>query len=186
MWTGCLLILSALLCSPAGAQGTDSRNAENSLKAAFLVRFAQFVTWPDDGDSSSGAATRTNLVLGVVNLEEFGEAFQAYDQTIIRGRALEVRPVSSPDDARACDVLFINTDSRSELQAYVTAVDGLPILTVADQMHAARTMVMINFFRINRKLRFEIHLSRARAAGLHMRSSLLELAIIVGEEEEGP
>jgi hypothetical protein len=168
---------SAALSQPAGDAGTRIRPAYSQVevKAAFLYRFGSYVRWPErgDGDDSITIAVLNDPAIAT-ELERFVE-----DRTI-EGRRVEVRRLRSifglsPDDR----MLFIGPDETGRLAQIIEAVGDKPILVVTDAPDGLADGAMNNFQVIERRVRFEISLTRARAAGLDLSSRLLAAAIKV-------
>lgn len=167
---------SATLCQPVrDAARTQPAYSQVEVKAAFLYRFGSYVRWParSDGDDS--------ITIAVLNDPDIAAELERFvaDRTI-DGRRVEVRRLRSiyglsPDDR----MLFIGPDENGRLAQIIEAVGEKPILIVTDAPDGLADGAMINFQVIERRVRFEISLTRARAAGLDLSSRLLAAAIKV-------
>ena len=93
------LVLSALLCSPVWAQDT----LEYAVKAAYLVKFAPFIDWPQSAFSSPTAP----LTICVVGNDPFGaDLDRAASGQRDGDRPLVVRRMVSLDPETSCQILF--------------------------------------------------------------------------------
>jgi hypothetical protein len=165
------------LCSRAG----DSQPTEYQVKAAFVFNFAKFVEWP----SADFPSTDTPIRIGVVC--ESGSSFEAdlkittADKTI-NGRRLVINRVTSPQEMKACHIIFVCRLEKSEkqekrrLEALFQSLQGSSVLTVGESDAFIPAGGIINFVTEDRKIRFEIKDAAARQAGLKISSKLLTLA----------
>lgn len=168
------LILALILClAPAAlAQPTSSRADERELKAAYLRRFVEFVQWPE--------SVRTNrIVIGLTDYEPYRAVVERDRPPWPDGTHFVYRPVTTPGDAHACHILFVNTSDRDRLAAHLAAVEGAPVLVVTDVRNGARLGAAINFFTIDGKIRFAINQEAAGRAGLEISARLLRLGRVV-------
>jgi hypothetical protein len=97
----------------------------------------------------------------------------------IQGRPVEVRPIARIEDARNAELLFIGPEHSERLPELVDALGKRPVLVVADAPDGLQRGAMVNFQLVDQRVRFEISLRNARAAGLMLSSRLLSAAIRV-------
>jgi hypothetical protein len=111
-------------------------------------------------------------VIGVLGRDPFGEVL---DETvrgkIVNGRKIEVRRYAKAGDVKDCNILFIGRGDYE--RAGIPLRAGL--LTVGEVPGFLKSGGAINFYLEDNRVRFEIRVSVARAAGLHMSSQLLKL-----------
>ncbi len=147
--------------------------SEYALKAAYIKNFAQIVKWPASAFSSPQAP----LVIGVVGRDPFGGLDGILRGQMAGNRNIEVRRVSAGDAAglQSCHLLFV---SFSEAVANVgRAVQGRPVLVVAETPDSARAGGIIGFVTEDRKLMLEINNDAARQVRLTIPSDLLNLKV---------
>ncbi len=153
-----------------------SSASEYQLKAAFLFNFGKFVEWPEHAFESPESALRI-CVLGEA---PFG---QELDATVagrtVGARPIEVRRMGAGAGTSACHMLFLSGAERKHLGALASTLSGAPVLLVGESDDFAREGGMINFIKVDNKIRFEINDAEARQAGLKISSKLLKLATIV-------
>lgn len=173
-------MLAVLLASLASgvALAADAPTVAQ-VKATFIVRFVQFVEWPASAFKSADDAI-VIAVLGDDPLAADVEKTIASER--VNGRALQLRHVTSPDDARRAHVVLVGRSEAARVPAIVAALRGAAVLSVSDVESFARQGGMIAFFAENDRIRFDINQKEAEHAGLVVNSRLLNLARIVGTE----
>jgi hypothetical protein len=127
---------------------------ESELKAVFLLRLPQFVSWPAPTSELSG------LLQQIVAAEPKGR---------------EVRPLIA-DQVSTCDVVFASVWERESEQAFEQGV-----LWVSDRPGFAREGGMVELKRHGARMRLVINLAALESAGLKASSKLLQLAEVVGD-----
>ncbi len=162
---GLALTLGAL---PAGAAPALS---ENQLKAVFLFQFSQFVDWPARAFAQPGDP----FVIGLLG----GDPFGAILDDLVRsetatGRAIVVRRLGAPAEARSCQIVFVATGAEKALAE--AALGKQPVLTVGESPEFDREGGMILFVRERSRVRLRINLGPALQAGLTISSKLLRVA----------
>ena len=146
---------------------------ESRVKAAYLVRFGQFVEWPPETFRKTDSA----LVIGVINADLVLEGLQQFAANrAATGRPVAVRVLKSGEEAAGVHILFVGAAERARLAQHVAAVAGRPVLVVSETEDAIPQGAMINFVVIDQRVRFEIALNKAEQAGLVVSSRLLSVA----------
>lgn len=156
------------------ADAETDANLEYRIKAAFLLNFCQFVSWPVTPQEKPDAS----LILCVIGETTFKSSLETIAGKTVRGRPMEVRFVSGADAIDSCHLLFVGKSEQKNLAAILGSVKNKPILTVGDMENFARAGGIIAFVKIDNKIRFEINQKAAEMAGLKISSQLLKLAII--------
>ena len=173
---------AALLWLALSGVGARAQVAsEYDVKAAFLYNFAKFVRWP--GEHFPPVTQSFRLCL--LGDDPFGGVLEnAVVGKSIQERSLTVQHLDDPQEAAACQMVFV---SRSELQRLrqITAIlDGAPVLIVGDSPDAVYTGGMIGFHMVGNRVRFMINQDAVTRAGLEVSSQLLNVAdkVIAGGE----
>lgn len=162
----------AVLVAPTVASADVS---DVAVKAAFLPRFARYVTWPP----SARAQTNGPIELCVIGDDPFGKALnQAVVSQQVDGRSFVVRHLTSASGASECSIAFVDGSRTGETLA---ALNHQPILTVTDSRSSAQRGV-IHFAIVDGRVRFFIDNAQAQARGLTISSRLLALAIGVNQK----
>ena len=163
------MALAFLAALPPQARAQVS---EYELKAAFLSRFAEFVTWPSKAFSGPGAP----IVIGVMGDDPFGGALEREVKgKTVSDRKVVIRRVRSTDDLKNCHIAFISNSERSRFGEIVASLGGTNVLTVGDTEQFAQQGGAIGFKMIGAAVRFEINNGAAQRAGLALSSRLLKL-----------
>jgi hypothetical protein len=137
---------------------------ESELKAVFLLRLPQFVSWPDEQSAT---------VFCVAPNSELSGLLQEIVAAEPKGR--EVRPLIA-DQVSTCDVVFASVGERESEQAFEQGV-----LWVSDRPGFAREGGMVELKRHGARMRLVINLPALESAGLKASSKLLQLSEVVGE-----
>ena len=176
------LVLAAGLAMTGGGLGQASAQSratdESALKAAFVYNFAKYTDWPDDIWNKSPklrlctAGERGGFTQTVAALE---------GKPAVRGKEVEVRQLSRPEEAASCHILVIA--GRTKMAEWTRGVRSLPVLTVGDGEGFATNAGLIGLYAEGEKLKFEVNQEAAHRAGLRLSSQLLKLARLVRDEQ---
>jgi len=176
LWGPALFAFAAfLLAAGATPAGQAKPLPGAAVKAEFVLRFPEFVSWPKDSPSNVEAAP---IVVCLSPQNKLASNMtQGPPHPGQRPRRVTVRQLQTMDEVTGCDAVYLEgTD--------VTVLDSLaarPVLTVGDQPGFCQRGGIINLLVIDGRVRFEINLGRARQAGLRIDSQLLRLATRVYE-----
>jgi len=160
------IFLAVLARDPAEAQ----TSLEYAVKAAYLVKFAPFITWPDGAFASSSAP----LTICVEGADPFGADLDHAAQGQRDGdHPVTIRRLNASDPTAQCHILFAG-GAPDTVTAELERWKAQPVLTVTDSGAAAGGI--INFVVIGDHVRFDIDVARANAVGVQISSKLLGLA----------
>jgi hypothetical protein len=161
----CLFVLLILSAVPARAEPRQ----EYGIKAAFLLQFTRFVTWPEPEPTAP-------FVVGVVGRDPFGPALDAImkDQKV-GDRRIVVKRFPSWEAVAGCDLLYVS-DSLARETTDSALAKHRGTLTVSDQPGFCERGGGIRFFLQNQKVRFQVNPAACERAGLKISSHLLRLA----------
>lgn len=172
----CLVALLALVClikTSAAAAQSGAPQIEASVKAVFLFNFSKYVSWP----ASPGGAARSpaEIRICVTANDAFFELLRAAVQgEDVDGRPLVPVALDGLDEARTCQILYVGDSRTLDARAWLNAVRGRQVLTVADGDMADNTVIA--FVRDANRLRFDINRGAASRNGINVSSKLLRLA----------
>lgn len=176
-----LLLASALLAAtlPTAGVAAMSASLEQSVKAAFLPKFARYVDWPIAAAPAAGQP----LALCIVGRDPFGNAIeQAAAGQRVGQHPIALRRVASVETARSeCQVAFVGGSSRQSTAAMLARLKGSPVLTVTDARNGG-ARGMIHFVIHDGKVRFHIDSAEAARHKLAISSRLLTLALSVKQQ----
>ena len=155
-----------LASAPVQAQISDT-----AVKAAFIPKFARYVTWPSNGSGP--------MAICIIGDDPFGKLIdQAATSQSVDGRPFLVRRMPSAAEANGCSVAVVTGSHTGETLA---ALGRLPILTITDA-RSSTARGIIHFTIADGRVRFYIDNVQARARGLTISSRLLALAIGVNQK----
>lgn len=158
--------LTLLMMSTAlPAEPTDT-----AVEAAFLPRFARYVTWPVTATPKGSDP----FLLCVIGNDPFGGLLDdAARSQLVNGRRIVVRRMDSAAAADSCQIAYVG-GSRSG--AILAALGRKPVLTVTDAINGGQRGI-IDFVLVDGRVRFSIDQSAADKRGLSISSRLLALAV---------
>jgi len=149
---------------------------EQRLKAAFVLRFPQFVAWP-----APALAGRTTLDICVDPPGATASALREITAgESLNGKQLVVRAAPPARELASCHVLVL-AGSRPD-RALLSRAAALPILTVGEGDSFLDLGGIIQLKMVDRRVRFDINLQAASRAGVTLSSQLLRLATNVRGE----
>ena len=171
----CSIAAAAAVCLAialdAGAQSSPVP-IEANVKAVFLFNFSKYVTWPPIaiGERSPG-----DVRICVTANDGFFTLLKAAVQgEDVDGKPLVPIALEGLDDARICQILYVGDAQSADAKAWLAAVRGMQVLTVADG--ALNDDTVITFVRDSNRIRFDINRAAASRRSLNISSKLLRLA----------
>jgi len=167
--TVALALLAASL--QAGADGTPID--EYQLKAVFLFNFAKFVEWPPRAFGDA----RDPFTICVLGNNPFGSSLDdAVRGKTVANRPISIRLVSSPQQARTCQILFVSASERERMRGLIEALRNCCVLTVGDTDDFTANGGIVRFKVKDARVHIEIDAEAAERASLRISSRLLSLA----------
>lgn len=161
-------LLPIALFAPTVARAQPATEA--AVKAAFLVKFGAYVTWPSDDGS---------IVICAVGRDVLGDELdKAVAGQQINGRPLAVRKLDAIDRSSGCSIAYIAGSAQQSVPAALAAVHAAPVLTVTDSRWS-NAHGMVHFQIAQRRVRFYIDDRAAAESKLGISSKLLALALSV-------
>ena len=172
-------LLRAVIAAAAGGWLPGAASQESGqtllLKAGFITKFPNFVTWPDAGASQDGDFPI--CVFGDTAIEAPLREVAAHGQ--VYGRPIRVRRVTAIPGLGECQLLFIPAVERTRLGNILGYTREKPILTVGDSEGFAEKGVLINLYVEDQRVRFEINREAVARSGLRLSFRLLETAGVI-------
>jgi hypothetical protein len=168
-----LVMAASLLTGFGVAHGAA---LELAVKAAYLYKVAPFVDWPPQAFSSATAP----FLICIQGEDPFRELLdRAVSGQRMGGRPIRLERLSRVDAASGCQIAYIGGSAAQPRAAALQALRGAHVLTVTDQSNGADPRGMIHFVLSGGRVRFEVDLHQAEAAGVTISSKLLALAVSV-------
>lgn len=178
------LLLAALTATLASAApGVPEYNA----KAGYLLLFTRYVEWP----ARCFPEPTSPIVIGILGDNPFDGVL---DKTVAgqtqNGRPIAVRRISSPEEAAGCHVVFIGRANGRVQATWLAALQGQPVLTVAETDDGLRQGAVITFAsepaQGGVRLKFDASIPAMERAGLRISSSMLQAARQAYRSEADP
>jgi hypothetical protein len=164
------MLIAAALAVPVPAFAQPS---ETAVKAAFLPRFARYVTWP----AAAAPSGSEPFLLCVIGDDPFGQVLDvAARSQSIDGRRIIVRRLPSASGAGPCQIAFVEGGRGQPVGQLLAGLAGKPVLTVTDASNGG-ARGMIHFALVGGRVRFFIDEAQAASRGLSISSRLLALAV---------
>jgi hypothetical protein len=163
----CLVLFACLLLAAPAIGADDESAAERRIKAAYLVKFVEYVEWPQGTFAQADAP----LTIGV----EGDDAMLHEVQSAVAGRRFgehrfAVRAVTSEDEAHQVEVLFVARGRQPVVDPAQAA------LVVTDLPAGLSQGATLNFVVKDGRVQFEASLEDAERRGLKLGSGLLSVA----------
>jgi hypothetical protein len=151
----------------------DVSVSEDSVRAAYLYRFAGYVTWPQNLPADEP------LVIAVIGspsiARELRRMLPAHSSN---GRSAQVREVSSLDDLGKPQILYVAA-GYAQLLRQLRPKSAAAMLLVTAEEDGLSSGSVINFVTVDRNVRFEVSLPAAQRWGLKVSADLLGVAVRV-------
>jgi hypothetical protein len=170
-----LLAVIALLPAGSDPARAATPSLEYPIKATFLEKFGDFVTWPAD------LSAALDFKICIFGEDPFGALI---DQTL-RGQILGGRPITllrvrDIEAAGACRILYLGRSAQPPTSAVLAALADRPVLTVTDAASwSGEPLGMVHFVIRDNRVRFVVDDAAAAAAHLVISSKLLAVAVSV-------
>lgn len=168
-----LFLLSAGIAQAQPLSGPGGKPLpERRLKAAYLVRFAAFVAWPD----AAFARPDSPLLIGIAGDDALVmQAERAAAGRRVHGHRLEVRRIKRSAAPHGLHILFVATPRKQD--KLLGAAHARPVLTVCDAAAKARTGPACVIGLHEEAGRLRVRVDREQAANAHLRVSARLLAL---------
>ena len=151
-----------------------AEEVEYKVKAAFLLNFAKFITWP------ATAKPADAFTLCIVGTDPFGAALSGIESKEVGGRKVQLRfPATTADDLGQCRMVFVSRSEQKNIARIVGLLNELPVVLVSDVEGFVESGGLFQFKDQGGRLSFIINNSKAKKQGLNISSSLLNLAMEV-------
>lgn len=169
------LLLGVWGLNLTGYSGASDIAPEYQLKAAFLVNFAKFITWPPE----AFAPGQQYFILCVAGDDPFGDALDGIENKTIGGRPIRVVQAPSLKKVPLCHLLFVSRSEAANLAQLAPGSGHQPVVTVSDIAGFAKAGGHIEFVTKGDRLSFAINHSAMKEQGIQANASLLDLAAAV-------
>lgn len=168
------LMCMALACiAPASVRADDAADLEKRVKAAYILKFADYVDWP----TTAFARADAPLTFGVLGDEQIAcELAQSITGRTLGEHPLAVRRLKEGDATSGLNIIFVAGKDSARLAQVVKSTGNQPVLIVSEADGALEHGSAINFVLAGDRVKFEIALDGADKRGLKLSSRLLAVA----------
>lgn len=166
----------------AGAQPLPAHRAEPlstpvpeaTMKAHYVLNVMRYVTWPAESTPPMPDASLTLCILGTDAVGTVDALMALEGKRGSPAQRVSVRRVYSVRALQSCHTAFVAESDAAKMDHILDTLGPTPVLLVADSPAAQGATVLLA--EDNRRLVFDINLSRAKASQLHISSKLMQLA----------
>jgi hypothetical protein len=161
------LLLMSCIAAPAGAQSVSA----DSVKAAFVYRFTDYVDWP------APVLQKPQFIIAVLDDPQLAQELEricAGHQ--VKGHPIRVQLIHRQSEASQAQIVFLGAGDADAHRHFIAGLSGHPVLVVTDEDNGLDEGSTVNFMLVDHRLRFEISLNAAGRSGLKISSELLSVA----------
>jgi hypothetical protein len=171
----------ALCCGVVGSTASAEPRLDSEVKAAYIYRFLDYVTWPAQ---SFRSAEEPVLIGTLLEDDVAAELSRLVRERTVQGRRLQVVMVKDEREP-AVHVMYVPKLESGKAGRVLEAARQRPILVVTDLPDGLDRGGVINFVPAGGRIQFEVSLEAAGRAGLEISSRLLAVAIRVRKSDSG-
>ncbi len=171
-------------CLHADPQTQSAVIDTDTATAAYLLNFLRFTEWPAGASANTSRAHSANspYVLGVSgNRPLLDKLIRLVEGQLVRGHPVHAVRIRDETDLAACHLAYFSPTPDDDglgvpIQAALRVLRGEPVLTVSPAPAFLDQGGLVQLYRTDSHLRFDIAAEAARVAGLTLNSRLLALA----------
>jgi len=163
----------SLFIQAGSGRGLAQPLLEHKVKAAFLLNFTRYVSWPTGAFDDDV----TPIEICVLGRDPFGSLL---DRTVAgrssQGRPVRVRRPANAREAGACHEVFISAAESERQPDLLATLRDKPILTVGETDEFLEQGGLVRLVVVDNAVRFEINATAAARSDLRIGARLLGLA----------
>lgn len=169
-----LLLPLILLTQSAAIRFDQAEEAGAKIKAIYIYNFTKYIEWPPEYKEGS-------FVIGVygTNIPLLNELNKMATSKMVGSQKLEIRNLTSADNASQCHIIYILTDNSAQLPDVINKIKGKSTLIVTDKAGMAKLGAGINFSVVENKQKIELNKSNIEKYKLKVASTLVEMSVQV-------
>ena len=196
----CFLICGLLVATASTLDGAPSKEKIAKIKAAYLLNFLKFSTWPEDAFEGK----ESPIIVGVLGDDPFGTVLeQTFRDRSVHDRHLVIQRHDCPapkdfirdeqyrqavertvSKLQQCHMLFVSDlDSRDRRRVF-GKIDDKHILAVGNERECAKRGTQLALDQENDKIVFYANVEAIDRINVKISSKLLRLANIVESDED--
>ncbi len=161
----------------------EERRREYAVKAAFVLHFFKYTTWPAEALGKKDDP----MVVTVVGEDRFGDSLaDAFEDKRPHDRDVVVRHLKKVPKKPTGHLIFACGLSEKDERKLIERCAGEPILLIGDRKGFAELGADANFHLVEGRIRFQVNTGVLKESGLAISSQVLKHAEIVetiGDDE---
>lgn len=162
-----LIILMSMYSLRAPAQAHDVSYTDLHLKAAYIVKMVNFISWPNSAQTNTLCIAGEDLIgISLAQLQTTSGALKNWN----------IVERSGSKNYKGCQILYIGKNVEN-IRKLLTALGTEHILTISDVDTFIDKGGMIGFISQDKKVRIEINNKIAQKNNISISSKLLEVAV---------
>lgn len=166
-------LIATFLVVVMGFVSNAQEREKHELHSMMIYNFLKYIQWPASANSGQ-------FVIGVIGDDEVYNTLNAwYGEKERMGRLLRVKKLSSPSEAKDCQLVYIGFSASGKFEEVQGVVSTEPILIVTDKNGLGQKGSGINFKIVNNRLKFELNQSALSTSQLKVSSQLTAMAIMI-------
>jgi len=170
-----LLLCPFFFVGSFGLLRAEEVGQEYQLKAAFLVNFSRFITWPEQ----SFLSEQQEITFCIAGKNPFGATLSSVESKKINGRNIKVVYADSLQRLPQCHLLYVSSSEKNDLAFLLTRIGRHPVVTVSDLPGFVAAGGSIEFVIKDDRLSFIINNSELKQRGIQASAAMLDLAASV-------
>lgn len=150
---------------------------EYQLKATFLYRFSNYISWPPSAFTSDDQTFK----ICILGKDPFGVILDVTveNEKVAGNRSVNVIRLNKIAETKICHILFTNTWESASLKELFAITKNCPILTVSDRENFITQGGMIEFFTLDNRIRLMVNPDAMELLGLKASANFLRLSKIM-------
>jgi hypothetical protein len=169
----CALVAIFAAAAPACAAAAYEApvHSEDSVKAAYLYRFTQYIEWPRSTESTEP------FTIAVLNAPGVAEQLERIlPDHPIKNAVARVRVITRISELGHAQMLYLGAAPPSRLRSLIESIAFGPVLLVTDSEEGLELGGVLNFVTVQNRVRFEVSLTAADKSRFRISSELLAVA----------
>lgn len=156
---------------------------EDILKAAFIIHFVRFTTWPEDNDKQFSSTSEFIIGLMGENIFEAYLAEFAKKASKKLNKKIIVRKYESIDDIKQVPQIIFFSNNFQTPEKLLKVYKNKSILTISDKKDFINNCGIIRLFLQKNRVLFEINYNQAKLQKLNFSSKMMKVAKIIKNAE---
>jgi len=158
-----IIVILLLFMPPIGMA---NESMEYKLKALYILRLADFITWPE-------TPNKKNFTICIDLSDPIAEQLQKIELPIIKTLSVAVIDLPKKQNVQQCHIIYLAKESLS------LAFTNSPVLTLSSDLGFAEQGGMIGFYLEGGKVKMKANLLAANKVSIQFSSKLIRLMQLV-------